>query len=385
MKTKQLALFLAALLLLIAAGYFFARTGLDLPIGPRRRASQASGEQMPAAAATPRSPGAARAPSTTPTAMPELSARLLKMIEAVLASLQSGPNAAALDELRRTLLGAEPGLAIAAILEFLSAGGDVATGEQFTLGERGALTGAPTLRVVLLDLLGQISRSQHSDSAAKFSRTILASKTTADEWAIALRNVAWQEPAARPYLAGKLREMLTHDAWRTQPSAGMLEAFDIAVFTKDPTLVPDLAELQHNGPRELQYAAAIALDRLAEQGPLEVMTYLNTHPTELADRPMLRADYYAKADLGQIAQKAALEVYLGRPDVTAAEKDKLLNRLATPATFAPPESLVTEPPPADDGTARQDAAAKAAADWLAANRFPDLRQPLEQLQRQLAP
>ncbi len=385
MKTKPLVLFLLALPLLIAAGFYFARSGADFPLGPRHRATPTAREQTANAPALQR-PGATVqvSPEATSPSMPSPSARLLKMIEAALATLQGGPNAAALEELRRALLGAEPGQSIAAILDFLTAGGDAATGEEFTIGEGGKLTGAPTMRVLLLDLLGQLSKTARNDSAAKFSRSLLAAKTSADEWAMALRNVAWSEPAAKPYLAGKMREMLTHEPWRARPTAGMLEAFDVVVFTKDPTLVPDLAEVQQNGPRELQYAAAIALDRLAEQGPLEVMTYLNTHPTELADRPLLRADYYAKADLSQIAQRAALEVYLGRPDVTAAEKDKLLKGLATPATFVS-ENLLTEPPVADDGAARQDALAKATADWLAANRFPDLRLPLEQLQRRLGP
>ena len=384
MKTK-LILFFSAFSLVVAAGFYFARSGPVFPLSPRHRAAPATHGQA-ANTAAPQRPGASVQVSLEATlpAMPSPSARLLRMIEAALTALQNGPNASALEELRRALLGAEPGASIAAILDFLNAGGDAATGEEFTIGEGGKLSGAPTMRVLLLDLLGQLSRAERNDSAAKFSRSLLGSKTSADEWAMALRNIAWSEPAAKPYLAGKMREMLTHEPWRARPTAGMLEAFDVVVFTKDPTLVPDLAEVQRNGPRELQYAAAIALDRLAEQGPLEVMTYLNTHPTELADRPLLRADYYAKADLSQIAQRAALEVYLGRPDVTAAEKDKLLKGLATPATFVS-ENLLTEPPPADDGAARQDALAKATTDWLAANRFPDLRLPLEKLQRRLGP
>jgi hypothetical protein len=378
---KTRPLFLIALSLAIASGYYFARRWENKPPSPDGvRFHRASEAPQP----SPRKEHVSAAADSTEPSMPASRSALLAVMDRVLAALELGPNPVALDELKRALLDGEPRQSIAAILDFLAEGRDAPTGEDFAVGERGTLANAPTLRVLLLDLLGQLARTERSDVAAKVSRNLLESKGSADEWALALRNVAWSDPSAKPYLAGKMREMLAHEPWRTRPTAGMLEAFDVIVYTHDPTLVPDLAEVQRTGSRELQHAAAIALDRLAEQGPLEVMTYLNTHPTELADRPMLRADYYAKADLSQIAQRAALEVYLGRPDVTADEKLKLLKGLATPASFVA-ENLLTEPPAPDDGAARRDALAKAAADWIAANRFPDLRAPLQQLQERLVP
>lgn len=378
MKTKHFLLFVIAVAGI--AAFLLSRRAPETPGEPDAEMAESDASATPAAWRNLRPSAPEESPEP---AMPASRSALLALIDRVLAALQVGPNEAAVEELRRTLLAADPRQAIRAIEDFLAEGRDAATGGEFSLGEKGALASAPTLRVLLLDVLGQISRGTRSDAAAKVSRAILESKDSADEWALALRNVAWHEPGAKPYLAGKMREMLAHEPWRARPSAGMLEAFDVIVFAEDTALVPDLAAMQRTGSRELQYAAAIALDRLAEQGPLEVMTYLNTHPTELADRPLLRADYYAKADLAQIAQRAAVEIYLGRPDVTAEEKVKLLKGLATPATFVA-ETLLTEPPPPDDGTARLAALARATSDWLAAERFPDLRPHLQQLQQRLA-
>ena len=333
----------------------------------------------------PRPLAATPEPSSPSPAVPTPSASLLSRIERLLALLQSAATPAELAALKRELLASEPDASITAILAFLSSGRDAPTGLDFQLGERGALDSAPTLRTMLLDVLGQIARTSRSDAAAKYARTLLESKTSADEWALALRNIAWHEPTATPYLASKMRELLAHAPWRERPSAGMLEAFDVIVFTKDASFVQDLADAQRADQRELSHAAAIALDRLAEQTPLDVMNYLNTHPTTLAERPMLRADYYAKADVSQPAQRAALEIYLGRPDIALAEKTKLLNAIATPASFVS-ENLLTEsaPPPADDGTAaRREALGKVASDWLTTNRFPDLKAPLTQLERRL--
>ena len=164
----------------------------------------------------------------------------------------------------------------------------------------------------------------------------------------------------------------------------MLEAFDVIVFTKDASFTADLATAQSDPHEQLRHAAAVALDRLAAASALDVMSYLNSHPATLAERPMLRADYFAKADLAQPGQKTALEIYLGRPDIAAAEKAKLLKALATPATFVS-ENLLTAPPPEPDDAARERAILAATREWLTGKRFPALETQLLQLQRRLAP
>ena len=91
----------------------------------------------------------------------------------------------------------------------------------------------------------------------------------------------------------------------------------------------------------------------------------------MAERPFLRADYFAKANLAELAQRQAIEHYLSRADVTAAEKTKLLRALAAPASFVS-ETLLTAPLPEPDDAARAAAIAATTADWLAQRRFPEL-------------
>lgn len=302
-------------------------------------------------------------------------------IEQLLAKLEAGTASEAdLDALKRTLLAADPAVATAAIQAFLATGRDARTGLDFTLRPGGDLD-APTLRVLLMDVLGRIAKRAGGTAAAQLARATLEKKDSADEWAIALRNVAWAEPKATAYLAAKAREMLAYAPWRTMPTSGLLEAFDVIVFTKDASLTADLAEAQ-NDP-QLRHAADVALDRLAAASPLEVMNYLNANPALLNERPLLRADYFAKADLAAPGQKTALEFYLGRPDIAEAEKTKLLKALATPATFVS-ENLLTEPPPVPDDAARERAIRLAVGEWLAGKRFPPLQAQLLQLQRRLA-
>ena len=308
---------------------------------------------------------------------------MLNPIEKLFALLQNGTATEAdFDALKRALLATDPALATAAIREFLATGLDARTGLDFALRPGGDLA-APTLRVLLMDVLGRIAKRDGTDSAAKLARETLDKRDSADEWAIALRNVAWAEPAATAYLATKAREMLAYAPWRAAPTSGLLEAFDVIVFTKDASFTADLAAAQNDPNAQLRHAADVALDRLAAASPLDVMTYLNAHPTTLAERPMLRADYFAKADLAHPGQKTALEFYLGRPDIAAAEKSKLLQALATPATFVS-ENLLTQPPPEPDEAAREHAILAAIHEWLTGKRFPPLESQLLQLQRRLA-
>ena len=285
---------------------------------------------------------------------------------------------------RRSLLAADPAQAIAAITAFLATGQDANTGERFGVGAGGELAGAPTMRVLLLDLLGRICKKSGGPEAAAVARALMDRKTSADEWAIAMRNVGWSTPGERTYLAGKMREMLRYVSWRRQPTGGFLEAFDIIVFTRDATFTQELNSAATSEDKALQRAAAIAMDRLAELSPLDVMNYLNANPGEFSTKPMLRADYFTKADFTQLAQQQAVEKYLERADVEEKEKVKLLNGVAAPGSFSA-ENLLTTPPAAEDPPEKAAALVKTVGEWVKTNRFPTLLPSLLKLQARLQP
>jgi hypothetical protein len=212
---------------------------------------------------------------------------------------------------------------------------------------------------------------------------VLETKTSPEEWALSMRNVAWREPQATAYIGSKMREMLAEPAWTSAPSPGLLEAFDLIVFTGDPNFIPQLADLARGGLTDLQRAALMALDRLADSSPLAVMSYLNDHPGELADKSMLRADYYAKADLSQPPQRAALETFLSRGEVPLDEKKKVVTALASPASFVT-DGLVTPATPTVDDNARRAAYIAVLDEWVKQRRFPELLPALQQVQAEMA-
>ena len=331
-------------------------------------------------------PGEIGNTSATPTpeitssaaAMPE-SARKIEDLLDRLQKRQVTP--AQLLAFRDSLLNGDPKEVIPAIRAFLATGKDVSTGYAFELGDGGSLERAPTLRLLLLDVLGQLSRKSRTADASEVSKEILAAKNSSDEWAIALRNVAWHEPQSQGFLAAKFSEMIRYEPWRSQPSTGFLEAFDVAVYSRQVAVMEPLNEMLGNPVSELQRAAAVALDRLADSAPLEVMQKLNSQPQMFADHPFLRADWFAKANLSEPMQRAAFEAYLARPDVTLAEKTKALKALAAPGQFIS-DNLLTPPPAQVEDEARGEVILKAAQDWTV--QFPGLAAPLATLRERLS-
>ncbi len=368
MQTSRVPRFLALLAALIVAGYFLGKRFSQ----PRVFADRS--QRPPAAHDTGSAQNSAEGRALSP-------ADLLSQVFDRLRN--GGIRPGELATLRRLLLAADPHEAMAAILSFLGTGRDARTGEGFAIEKGGGLAGAPTFRVMLLDLFGRIARDAGSEDALTFSRALLTRKTSADEWALALRNVAWAAPEDLAFLAEKMHEMLNYQPWRQQPGAGFFEAFDVIVFTRDVTFASELAAMATSEDDATRRAAAAAMDRLSEMAPLDVMNYLNGHPAEFADRPFLRADYFSKADLSQPQQRQAVEAYLARPDVTVAEKDKLLSVFASPGSFVG-DTLVTTPVAADEPPQRAVGLRNAVGDWLNGNRFPDIAGPLAQLQQRLA-
>ena len=311
----------------------------------------------------------------------EAIAQLNNVIANALAVLRdpANPNKkAALDALREALRSADPLVAIAAMRQFLASKQDAPTGLGFKVGQNGLLVDAPTLRTFLMDQLGSISSQAGTIDAAEVGRETLSEKTSPDEWAVAMRNVAWSDPdGSKSFLAAKARDLIEYTPWQQLHSGGYLEAFDVAAYSGDASLFNDLAPLAHD-PSPVQQAALVAMSRLAAMSPDKVSTYLNSHPDVLADRPLIRADYMGDVDLSDAAQLAQAEAYLQRADVSLEEKSKFLGRLGLPAGFVS-NNLLTPPQVPMDIFARRTLVNQTASTWLNSGQFPALQAPLQKL------
>src|SRR5438552_2588775 len=226
-----------------------------------------------------------------------------------------------LRELRSVLQTLAPDAASSAIKYFLNSNSDAPTRLPLKVGSNGFLTESPSLRVFLLDLLAQLEPK----AAAEYSRRILETPTTPDEWAVALRTViaADSTPETRAYVEQKLGEMLRHGSWVSEPSTGFLEAFDVAVYLGGTNLLPPLTELVRGKDNQaVAHAAYLALDRLTIADAAGTLAVLQAEPELMAGREVTRANYFARADVRDAAQRQVLEDYLLDPALSSAELEK---------------------------------------------------------------
>jgi hypothetical protein len=195
-----------------------------------------------------------------------------------------------------------------AIVAFLKTGEDIATGLPFQVGTEGSLASAPSLRLALLDLLPGLDPA----ASLEMARQIMDQRTNADEYALSLRNLAWND------LEGDLRTELTtrftaliKSPWVEQPSAGFLEAFDIAVEIGGRPMIDQLSVLAGN--ETTVQAALIALDRITLRDP-SALVDAASQPGWMDATPIQRASLLSRLDLTAPDQRALFLRYLAAPN-----------------------------------------------------------------------
>jgi hypothetical protein len=234
------------------------------------------------------------------------------------AELRKRPDRKSLESIREKHLAMSNADAVANIEAFLNRGEDKETGLDFEIGAGGKLTGSPTLRVFLLDLLLEIDPA----AAARISREILSKATTADEWAISLRNVARGEKgsANNEFLRSKAEELITNPEWQADPSVGYLNAFDVLVYTEATDSSPLLSGMiQNKDRRDLAHASFLTLDRLVQRAPVDMLTRLQSDSALQKSRPEMTAQQFARADLRDQKQQELVKRWLLDPTRTPTE------------------------------------------------------------------
>ncbi len=271
-------------------------------------------------------------------------------------SLTSEQFSNALARIRTLAHSREPAAAAAAIITFLNSGKDAPTGLDFIVGEDGVLSEAPTMRVALIDFLGQTEPFQ----ALEYSRSILTQPITPDEFAVALRNLAWLNPD-RKYdaeLRDHFSSMLDQQDWLSNPSAGFLEAFDIALHLGGEDMAKQLGGVlrmdaydQNNrliGEPEshpVNRAAFIALDRLMIREPQTIIGIFKKDPSWLEWAGEHRVSLLARLDPREPTQRAFLREILTKPDFFTPEELEYFSELYPNANGFSGNRLVTSREP----------------------------------------
>jgi len=302
--------------------------------------------------------------------------------------LKTAPDAATarrqLAELRAIFSAMPTNEAVAAIRQFLDSKADADTHLGFKVAGNGLLDEAPTLRTFLLDELARLNPA----AAADYSKVILSSMDSPDEWAVALRNLAWGDTSAdgRALLEQKTGEMLQYEPWQQNPSTGFLEAFDTAVYLGGTSLMPTLTSLvrEQDNPA-VAHASYLALDRLVINDPTATLTALLADPNTMQGRETTRANYFARADVRDPQQLQVLEEYLLNPQISPAEIDTFAGIFPNANYMISPNLLTQSQTPDHTALVSRDAASLGVMQqWLADPRFASLRPSLEKTEVRLS-
>jgi hypothetical protein len=254
-------------------------------------------------------------------------------------------------------------------------GEDFATKLDLTLDSRQNLSGWPSFRTFLLDMLFQVD----PEAAAVVSKDLLGTSESPEEWAVALRNLA-RVGSHEELLKSKVAELLQRKDWQSEPSAGYLEAFDVIVHTRHSALAPELlANCDAQDEKAVRHASFLTLDRLILAAPEQVLPELAKNASQHPRSGLMISNMIARADVRSAVQRQALETYLLDPKRTAEElrgfasvfpnrniavSDNLLTRVAT----INGEELAL----------KDRASLEAVAAWLADPRFAKLEVMLRQ-------
>ena len=243
---------------------------------------------------------------------PELEKLIFLLQRASTSGSTSEEMRSRLDEMRKAVHELPPTTAAATLVAFLESGEDASTGLAFHVGPEGVLAESPTLRTAALDFLGQTDPRMSAETA----RAILESTSSQDEFALALRNLAWANPnrANDAEIHRYFASMLDREEWLEMPSNGFLEAFDVAVDLSAFTEVASVLRLEDSGgnrvPGPVDRAAFVAADRIMLRNPDAVLAEFQKDPNFLNWAPFHRASLLSRLDVRQPNQKQQLQQYL---------------------------------------------------------------------------
>jgi hypothetical protein len=274
----------------------------------------------------------------------------------------------------------DPQVLAGIIGQLLRQGGDAPTGIPFETGPGGALRGWPTLRVFLLDTLAVTD----PDLAGVIAREILATTTSAEEFAVALKPLLlggpWQAPAGE--LEAHFTRLLENPEW--QDKTGLAEALDLSRIAASPGSTQVLARWVDRSPPAKE-AGVMALHETAANHPSLVIGLVAEDPQLFQDQPELRAGLLARAAASDPQQTERLGDYLKDPSVSLAEKQHFLGLFPLRSASTGFRLYGSPPAPYDAASVKADdkAALGIVNQWKADPAMSELRNDFAGLEQRL--
>ena len=288
---------------------------------------------------------------------------------------------ALLTQVREKLDSLSPEKATKYIENYFASNQDAQLASSFKVSKNGQLETAPTLRTALLDHLASIN----PEATATLSRDLLAEPTSADEWALALRNLARVEPDARDFLIKKTEELIRNPSWQTQPSIGYLNAFDTLAYVGATESTPLLSELvQRKDRQDLAHASFLTLDRLTLTNTETMLSLIANDLALQQSRPEMASQQLARADFRHEAQRQIIREWLLSPERTSTQLHSFAGTFPSGNMMISNNLLTTTQPFSGSELRDRDLRSLETIDtWLHLPEFEPIKEHLETMSRRL--
>ena len=245
-----------------------------------------------------------------------------------------------------------------AIREFLATGRDGATGEPFAIRSGGG-DWLPLRPFVSWLLRSRGARSIRLAGPAKPRRSRESShlERVPEEWACCAAQCRMGGTSTSPYLAAKISGMVSYEPWHTTTNRWVLEAFDIAVFSRDPAADSRVAEmLQARSPHFPGRRVSRSIVRGERRAASDELS--QNAPAALLGAIDVACGLFRESRPRNIRRNVPLWKHLpGARRCFCPGKTKLIKALSAPGSFVSDNLLTAARDPAEDATR--------SADWSA--------------------
>ena len=263
--------------------------------------------------------------------------------------------------------------------QLLKTGEDAKTGLAFEVGP-GGLRGWSTMRIFLLDFLSIAD----PDLAVEIAREILASTSSAEEYAVALKPLLMEGPwrASDEELQAHFSRLLSTPEWQTRE--GLAEALDLARVAPSSGTADVLARWVDGSP-PAQQAGEMALHETAAKSPSLFVELITGDRTLFEDQPELRASLMARATVSDGTQATDVDDYLRDPSISREEKEQFLDLYPLRSATTGYRLYGQPPKPFDRSQVVADdrAALEAVNHWMLDPAMADLAPSMKSLQDRL--
>ncbi|MGB0372151.1 MAG: hypothetical protein ACPGN3_12525 [Opitutales bacterium] len=196
---------------------------------------------------------------------------------------------------------------------------------DFTIDRSGNLQAGTSARAIVLNLLSEF----YPAFALEEAQGLLSNSNDSELHSVAMQTVSrlsGRQPAVDADMYDAIVHHLTRVEWLSEPTAGYLHGFDLAVAHPSSNQAPILMNLESGAAEEsVQYAARLVLDRWSQQDYVWTTEEMRNSDGFWEVDYRLRAQTFARANPASDAETASLISHLEDPRTSFEEAQRIIS------------------------------------------------------------